>query len=75
MANVGVEVPRFSKEYREVWFTNMLVLGFDPAASEEKFKVTFQKDMFVHINKKGSETVLYFLFSKFNSHLAYEEFR
>ena len=75
MATVNVEGSRFIKEYREVWFTNMLVLGFDPAATEDKLKVTFQKDMFVHINKKGSEIVLHFLFSRLNSHLAYEEFR
>lgn len=33
------------------------------------------RDMFFHINKKGMEVVMYFLFSKLNSHLAYEEFR
>ena len=28
---------------REIWFTNMLLLEFDPASSEEKFKVPFSR--------------------------------
>ena len=35
----------------------------------------FSRDMFAHINKKGMEVVVHFLFSRLNSHLAYEEFR
>ena len=33
------------------------------------------RDMFALINKKGMEVVMHFLFSRLNSHLAYEEFR
>lgn len=60
---------------RRVWLTTMQLLGFDAAAYEEKFKVVLARDMFSHINKKGSEVVLHFLFTRLDSHLAYEEFR
>lgn len=33
------------------------------------------REMFSHINKKGMEVILHFLFSKLDSHVAYEEFR
>ena len=33
------------------------------------------RDMFTHINKKGMEVVLQFLFSRLDCHLAYEDFR
>lgn len=75
MATASTDGPRFSMECREAWFTNMLVLGFEPASFEDQFKVAFHRDMFVHINKKGSEIVLHYLFSRLNSHLSYEEFR
>lgn len=62
-------------DVREVWFSNMHLLGFQPALSEERYKVVFEKDMFEHINKKGSEAVLHFLFSKLDPNLAHETFR
>ena len=62
-------------DVREVWFSNMHVLGLQPTLCEEKYQVTFEKDMFEHINKKGSEAVLHFLFSKLDPHLSYEVFR
>ena len=62
------------QELRQVWLTSMRLLGFD-SAHEEKMKVALGRDMFAHINKKGSEIVLYFLFSRLDSHMAYEEFR
>ena len=62
------------QELRRVWLTSMRLLGFD-SAHEEKVKVALGRDMFAHINKKGSEVVLHFLFSRLDSHMAYEEFR
>ena len=62
-------------DVRRVWLTTMHLLGFDSAACEEKFKVTLSKDTFAHINKKASEVVMHFLFTRLDSHLAYEEFR
>jgi len=74
MASLLTEMPNVL-DGREVWFTHLLLLGFDPAANEEKFRIHFTRDMFALINKKGMEVVVHFLFSRLNSHLAYEEFR
>ena len=62
-------------EVRKVWVTNMLLLGFDTTSSEDMFKVALEKDMFAHINKKGSEVVMHFLFTRLDSHVAQQEFR
>lgn len=64
-----------SLNVREIWYTNMHLLGFKPAVCEDIHKVPFDKDMFVHINKKGSEVVLHLLFSKLDPHWAYKSFR
>ena len=58
-------------DVREIWFTNMCLLGFKASGSEENYN----KDMFAHINRKGSEDVLHFLFSKLNPKRASEEFK
>ena len=70
-----VESQPASLDTREVWYSNMHLLGFQSSLCDEKYKVRFEKDMFVLINKKGSEVILHFLFSKLDSHLSYEEFR
>ena len=62
-------------DVREVWFSNMHLLGLQPSLCEEKYKVKLEKDMFEHINKKGSEAVLHFLFTKLNPSLSNEAFR
>ena len=64
-----------SEKCRNMFETTMLILGFDVAACEKNFKVTFSRDMFTQLNKKGSEVVLHFLFNRLDSSLAYEEFR
>lgn len=66
--------PGERQELRKIWLTSMRLLGFN-SAYEEKVKVALGKDMFSHINKKGSEVVLHYLFSRLDSHMAYEEFR
>ena len=30
-------------DLREIWYTNLLLLGFDPIAMEEKFKTRFSR--------------------------------
>lgn len=62
-------------DLREVWFSNMHVLGLNPAVCEDKYKVAFSRDMFEHINKKGSEAVLHFLFSVLDPSLSSDAFR
>ena len=42
MASLLTEMPNVL-DVREVMFTNLLLLGFDPAASEEKFKIHFSR--------------------------------
>jgi HAUS augmin-like complex subunit 6 len=76
MANLSAstEIPQ-SLDQRQIWFTNLLMLGFDPIAQEDKTKVRFCKEMFGHINKKGMEVTLHYLFNRLDSHIAYEEFR
>lgn len=60
---------------REVWFSNMHLLGLHPSLCEEKYRIKLEKDMFEHINKKGSEAVLHFLFSRLDPKLSSEVFR
>jgi chemotaxis methyl-accepting protein methylase len=62
-------------DVREVWFSNMHLLGLQPALCEEKYQVIFERDMFEYINKKGSEAVLHFLFSKLDPQLSGDVFR
>jgi len=45
MASLLTEMPNVL-DGREVWFTHLLLLGFDPAANEEKFRIHFTR--FVH---------------------------
>ena len=66
--------PESTLEVRKVWLTTMQLLGFD-SAYEDKFKIKLDKDMFTHINKKGSEVVIHFLFNTLDSDVAYKEFR
>ena len=33
------------------------------------------REMFYHINKKGMQTIVHYLFNRLDSHIAYEEFR
>lgn len=42
MASLLTEMPN-ALDQREVWFTHLLLLGFDPLASEEKHKITFTR--------------------------------
>jgi HAUS augmin-like complex subunit 6 len=62
-------------DVREMFYTNLLLLGFDSATYEEKFRIPVNRDMFVLPNKKGMEVVMHFLFNRLDSHLCYEEFR
>ena len=42
MASLLTEMPTVLDQ-REIWFTNLLLLGFDPLASEEKFSTPFSR--------------------------------
>ncbi|XP_068694328.1 uncharacterized protein [Montipora foliosa] len=62
-------------DLREITFTNLLLLDFNPVKMESKYRVVFNRDMFVLPNKKAMEVVMHFLFSRLHPQLAYEEFR
>ena len=62
-------------DVREVWYSNMHLLGLRPDLCEDQYTVTFEKDMFEHINKKGSEAVLHFLFCRLDPKQSSEVFR
>ena len=80
-----------STSIRDLCFTNLLVLGFNPLQNEAKHKIVFDKwvckgvggsvktilcrNMFELPNKKAMEVVMYFLFGKLNEQLSYELFR
>ncbi|XP_023933108.1 HAUS augmin-like complex subunit 6 [Lingula anatina] len=62
-------------DMRQVFFTNLLLLGFDTGAMESQYKIPFNRDMFALPNKKAFEVVMYFLFNKLDPVLCRETFR
>nr|CAG4708665.1 unnamed protein product [Naegleria fowleri] len=58
-----------------VLFSNLLLLGFDPNAYEEKYNLAFHKDMFKNTNIKGMEIIMYFLFSKLDMKRTEKDFQ
>ncbi|XP_033123992.1 mucin-17-like [Anneissia japonica] len=60
---------------RSIFFSNILLLGFEPGAMEAKYSIPFTKDMFAMPNKKAFEVVMYFLLTRLNPALAKERFR
>ena len=62
-------------DMREVWFSNMHILGMRPGLCEQKYQVPLERDMFEHINKNGSQEVLHFLFCRLDPQQAKEVFR
>lgn len=51
---------------RELFFNNLLILGFDTNTVEKEHRVTCDKDMFCLPNQKMFEIVTHFLFGKLN---------
>ena len=60
---------------RQIFFSNLLLLGFDPVAAERRERIPFNMDMFALPNKKGFEIVFYYLFNKLNPVRCNELFR
>ncbi len=50
----------------QVFFTNILLLGFDPTTESKKHSIAFVPEMFKSPNVKGMEVISYFLFGKLN---------
>ncbi|GFS38184.1 HAUS6_N domain-containing protein [Nephila pilipes] len=51
---------------RELFFNNLLILGFDKSAIEKEHRISCDKDMFSLPNQKMFEIVSHFLFGKLN---------
>ncbi|CAH1254811.1 HAUS6 [Branchiostoma lanceolatum] len=62
-------------DMREMFFTNLLLLGYDPTAMEAKHKIPFSRDMFALPNKKAFEVVTHYLFNRLDPIMAREAFR
>ncbi|XP_019625398.1 PREDICTED: uncharacterized protein LOC109470768 [Branchiostoma belcheri] len=62
-------------DMREMFFTNLLLLGFDPNSMEAKHKIPFSRDMFALPNKKAFEVVTHYLFNRLDPVMAREAFR
>ncbi|XP_072039028.1 uncharacterized protein [Amphiura filiformis] len=60
---------------RDIVFSNLLLLGFEPGDMESKYNIPFTKDMFALPNKKAFEVIMNFLFGKLNPVMAAEKFR
>ncbi|XP_076465774.1 uncharacterized protein LOC143297353 isoform X2 [Babylonia areolata] len=60
---------------KQIFFTNLQLLGFDTAAMEMKYKIPFNKEMFNLPNKTGAEVVLHFLFNRLNATMSQQQFR
>lgn len=46
-----------------LWWTNVLLLGFDPISAEKLHGTSFSAEMFQRPNTKGMEIIMHFLFS------------
>jgi hypothetical protein len=61
-------------EKDNLWFTNLLLLGFDPINLEKKHRIVFNKDMFKNANVQGMEIVFHFLFNRLDPKKTEKEF-
>lgn len=64
-----------AEELRQAFHTNLLLLGFDQQSAEVKYKMAFNRDMFVLPNKKAFEVTAYFLFNRLDPVRCREQFR
>ena len=49
-----------------MFFSNLLLAGFDPAAHSARHNIQFHASMFERTNTKGMQVVLYYLFLHLN---------
>jgi HAUS augmin-like complex subunit 6 len=60
---------------KDVFFTNLVLLGFDPLNYEEKYKIPFTRDMFDQNNRKGMEVVMHYLFTRLSPQRSKQAFK
>ncbi|ELR14092.1 uncharacterized protein ACA1_367250 [Acanthamoeba castellanii str. Neff] len=51
---------------KDIWWANMLLLGFCPIENEKVYAVSFHPDMFEQASTKGMQVVLYYLLRQIN---------
>ena len=51
---------------KDIWWGNMLLLGFCPIENEKVYAVSFHPDMFEQASTKGMQVVLYYLLRQIN---------
>ena len=49
-------------EKRTLWYSNLILLGFDTDEVQKKTNIVFTPDMFRVANVKGMEQVVFFFF-------------
>ncbi|XP_022252812.1 uncharacterized protein LOC106468735 [Limulus polyphemus] len=64
-----------SSSQNQVFFTNLLLLGFDPVGMEKKHKISFKRDMFQLPNMRAFQVVSHFLFTKLDPQTSKDVFR
>ena len=61
---------------RTLWYSNLILLGFDTDEVQKKTNIVFSPDMFRVANVKGMEQVVFFFFENiFSPHRTKEVFR
>ncbi len=63
-----------SLEVETIFFTNLMLLGFEPNKYEKKYRIVFNKNMFKTANTKGMEVIFHFLFQRLDPKKADKEF-
>ncbi|KAL4227375.1 HAUS augmin-like complex subunit 6 [Mactra antiquata] len=62
-------------DMKQLFFNNLLLLGFDAQSMEATNHIPFNKTMFDLPNKHGAEIVLHYLFQRLNPTMCKEAFR
>jgi HAUS augmin-like complex subunit 6 N-terminus len=68
-------ISTMSLQVEQLWFQNMLLLGFDVEQESKNHRLDIAPSMFRRANVKGFEVVFHFLFSKASQKKANEVFR
>jgi hypothetical protein len=67
--NIGREsrhILKISVSDKDMWWSNMMLLGFCPVENEKVYGLVFHPDMFEQASTKGMQVVLYYLLRQIN---------
>ena len=71
----AAQAPSNACDIQDMFFTNILLLGFDVEKNEQRHQIKFSADMFDKSNVRGMEVTMYFLFHRLSPSRAKELFR